>query len=269
MIIEQTYNLLKTRYRDRISGLSITDVRIGQSFTALKLSDNSYGISATFEDTSSGCDKNSRDFGIFTPLRIKGQNVSDLFETDKETGIILTLKVAALNAISSVLISENNYKIINNCDPIDLIDLSGAKKITIVGAFQSYIRKLSATKHKLHILELDVNKLADDHKKYFIPAEDYRKVIPDSDIIIITGLTLVNKTIDQLLSSADEKSQIIVTGPSSSIIPDVLFMNKVDIVGSIRITDPVKLIDCISEAGAGYHLYHYGCAEKICILKRK
>jgi uncharacterized protein len=266
MIIEQTYQFLKIKYKKSLENLSITDVRIGLCLTAVRLSDNSFGASATLIDDHPHCAKSNRDFGDFTPMNIKGQKVSNLFETEKESNTILTLKIAVLNAISSGIISTGNYKVIENYDPIELLDLSSPKTITIVGAFHSYIQKISATKNRLYVLELNEKALAPEQKQFYVPANEYKAVIPGSDIVIITGLTLVNKTIDSLLSAIDKKTQVIVTGPSSSIIPDILFENKVNIIGATRITKPEILFDAVSEGGTGYHLFKY-CAQKICILK--
>ncbi|MFA6404220.1 MAG: DUF364 domain-containing protein [Salinivirgaceae bacterium] len=188
-----------------------------------------------------------------------------MLETNKTSPVIDTLKIAVLNAISSQLISGSNYKVLENTDPIDLIDLSLKKTITIVGGFQTYIQKIAETPNKLYVLELNESALSEDQKQFYIPANDYEKVLPISDIVIITGLTLVNNTIDGLLSSIKPNTQVIVTGPSSSIIPDILFRNKVTIIGATQITDPDMLFTIVSEAGAGFHLFKY-CAQKICII---
>jgi uncharacterized protein (DUF4213/DUF364 family) len=211
------------------------------------------------------CDKKNRDYGDFSPLKIIGQNVINLFETNKNSRLIDTLKIAVLNAISSKLITTSEYKIIENSDPIELIDLHSNKTITVVGAFQTYIQKISENNNKLYVLELNENMISEEHKKYYIPAEKYPDILPSSDIVIITGLTLVNNTIDGLLASVSPHTQVIVTGPSSSIIPDVLFENKVSIIGATRITDPDLLFSIVGEAGAGFHLFRY-CAQKISIL---
>ncbi len=266
MIIEQTLDLLKSKYWDKIEELTIADVRIGLFLTAVRLSDGSCGTSATFVDNYPHCTKSKRDFGDFTPLKIRGQRVCDLFETEKESNTITTLKIAVLNAISSNIISSGNYKILENCDPVDLLDLSTKKTITIVGAFQSYIRRISETENRLYVLELNENALNEEQQQFYIPANDYNKVFPDSDIIIITGLTLVNNTIDNLLAAVPEKAVVIVTGPSGSVIPDILFANKVNIIGATRITKPDILFDVIGEAGSGFHLFEY-CAQKICIIR--
>jgi uncharacterized protein (DUF4213/DUF364 family) len=268
MILEETYTLLKTKYQDQIENLTLSDVRIGILLSAVLLSDGSCGVSSTVIDTHSHCNKKSRDFGAFSPLNIKGQNVMALFEADKKSSLTDTLKIAVLNAISSKLLSTSGYNIIENSDPIDLIDLSRNKTITVVGGFQTYIQKISETNNKLYVLELNENALSEEQKQFYLPANQYTNILPVSDIVIITGLTLVNNTIDGLLSSISPKTQVLVTGPSSSIIPDVLFKNKVNIIGATRITDPDLLFSVVGEAGAGFHLFKY-CAQKISILNEK
>jgi len=265
MILEETYVLLRTRYKNQIENLTISDVRIGVLLSAVVLSDGSCGVSSSVTDSHSFCDKKNRDFGDFSPLKIKGKKVIDLLETDKKSNAIDSLKIAVLNAISSKLLATSDYNIIDNCDPIDLINLSSNKTITIVGGFQTYIQRISGTNNKLYVLELNENALSEEQKQFYVPAEQYAKILPASDIVIITGLTLVNNTIEGLLSSISPDTHVIVTGPSSSIIPDILFENKVNIIGATRITDPDLLLSVAGEAGAGFHLFKY-CASKICIL---
>ena len=265
MILDETYEFLKTGCKVQIENLKIEEVRIGAHLSAVKLSDSSYGAVSTLADNQHHQPKEERDFGDFTPTKITGQNVSYLFETEKKSNIIDTLRIAVLNAISSKLISSGKYNVIENTDPIDLIDLNQKRTITIVGAFQSYIRKISATDNQLYVLELNKNALREEHKKYYVPAESYREILPESDIVIITGLTLVNNTIDGLLEAVSPGTKVIVTGHSSSLVPDILFKNKVNIIGATRIMNPDLLFSIVSEFGAGYHLFKY-CAQKICIV---
>jgi len=266
MIIEQTYFLLKSRYLNHFEGLTISEVRIGTYLTAVRLSDASIGLSATLKDGQPFCEKSSRDFGDFTPLKIKGQRVMNILESGKESDTMLSLKMAILNAISSKLISSGNYNIIEDKDPIQLVDLGSRKTITVVGAFHSYIRKISETENKLFVLEMNEMALPEVYKKFFVPAREFKSILPSSDIVIITGQTLVNTTIDELLDAICPGTQVIVTGPSSSILPDILFDYKVTIIGAVRITKPDIMFDIVSEGGTGFHLFEY-CAQKICIIK--
>ena len=265
MILDETYDLLRTKYNTDANNLVISDVRIGVFLTAVLLSDGSTGVASTNNDALSNPYIKERDFGKFSPSKIKGQKVIELFNKSSNLKIIDTLKVAELNALSSQIISKNNYRIIEGTDPIDLIDLTHSKTISIVGAFQSYIKKVAATKNKLYVLELDENALNEDQKQFYIPADKYSEILPRSDIIIITGLTLVNNTIDKLLATISPAAKVIVTGPSSSMIPDILFKKGVNTVGGTRITNAELLFNLVSEAGTGFHLFKY-CAEKYCIV---
>ncbi len=268
MVLEKTYDLLKTTYKSHIKDLTIADVRIGVFLTAVILSDGSCGTASTVVDANLNCARADRDFGEFTPGKIIGRKVIDLLETHKDLNLLVSLKLAVVNAISSKIIESFEYNIIENTDPIELVDLTSHKTITIVGAFQSYIRRIAATSNKLYVLELNENALNADQKQFYVPANEYLRVLPISDVVIITGLTLANNTIDGLLASIPASALVIVTGPSGNVIPDVLFENKVKIIGATRITDPKLLMNIVGEAGTGYHLFQY-CAQKICIVNEK
>ncbi|HPA87504.1 MAG TPA: DUF364 domain-containing protein [Bacteroidales bacterium] len=266
MIIDRTCDLIKTRFGNELESLTITDAAAGMYLTAVKLSDGSTGTSSVVRDDSPVCARHTRDFGAFTPLKITGRKVLDLLSTEKKSALISSLKTAVLNAFSSRIISSGAYRILENCDPVELLDLNLHKTITVVGAFQSYIRKISMTGNRLLVLEMNENALADEQKKFYVPHDEYKKILPQSDIVIITGQTLVNDTIDDILEAVKPGSQVIVTGPSSGILPDILFKNKVSVVGTVRITKPDILFSIVREGGTGYHLFEY-CAQKICILR--
>lgn len=266
MITQKTYEYLTSHMPLRLDELYIADVVVGMFLSAVQLSDRSYGVASTIEPSEIFCPKKNRDYGDFTPTKIKGKSVANLFSTEKESNIISTLKVAVLNAISSRLIK--NYTILENKDPYELLDLSQPKTVTIVGAFQSYIKKFANTKHTLHVLELNQDALNEDQKSYFVPAEDYKKVLPISDIVIITGLTIVNNTIEDLLTVIPETTEVIITGPSSSMIPDLLFEKNVNYIGAVRVTNGEALFEVVGQGGHGYHLFQY-CAEKICIVNKR
>lgn len=265
MIIEQTYTLLKNQHAEVLNTLTISDVCVGVHLTAVKLSDSNCGIASTANHSPLPTAKKNRDFGPFTPSKIKGQRVTDLFEADHKSPFTQTLQMAVLNALSARI--PGNYRVLDNTDPLDLIDLDRPQSVALVGAFQSYMRKIAQTSCRLRVLEFNPHCFPEGFEKYYVPAEDYRKILPDSDVVIITGLTLVNQTLDGLLEAVAPTAKVIVTGPSSSLLPDVLFERNVDIIGATRITDAEMLFNVVKEGGSGYHLFQY-CAQKICIVKK-
>ena len=267
MILDETITVLKKQYSQYIENLAIADVRVGLFMTAVRLSDGSAGVSGTLtpQNDEIHCKKENRDFGDFTPNKITGEKAIELLETTKKGSLIDTLKVAVLNAVSSGILENSDYTILRNTDPIDLIDLKTPQTITIVGAFQSYIRRISQTNNRLYVLELNEEALSEKDRKFYVPANEFPNILPVSDIVIITGLTLVNSTFERLLEAIKPGTQIIVTGPSSSFIPDILFAKGVKIIGAVKTINTDLMMKVVSEGGTGYHLFKY-CAEKICIL---
>ena len=266
MIINETYNFIRSANDDLFRNTTIDRVVIGIYFTAVKLSSGFAGMAKTEIDFRC-CNsyKHKRNFGDFSPGKIQGQKITDIFEKAESTDVINNVRLAVLNAVSAEMISYSKYNVIEDKDPIELLDLSQQKTICLVGAFQSYINKIAETKNKLFVLELNENAFDVNQKHFYVPAEKYAETFSKSDIIIITGATLANDTLDNLLESIPEHAQTILVGPSSSLVPDVLFEHKVDIIGSTRIYEAEQMFTIISEGGTGYHLFG-NCAKKICII---
>jgi uncharacterized protein (DUF4213/DUF364 family) len=61
-----------------------------------------------------------------------------------------------------------------------------------------------------------------------------------SDVVILTGSSLVNGTFAELLAYSRRARSVGLYGPSVGIIPDVLFEQGVDFVLSHRIRDPER-----------------------------
>ncbi len=264
MIIDKAISFLRNAKDSNWDQVVFEDVRIGPYLTALKLSDGSAGVATTIQGAMKSCRKDQRRFGPFSPGRIRGSKVANLFDDPNDESIIESLKMATLNALSSGWTLQGGYKIHRNTDPIDILPLNQNKKIVLIGAFQSYIRKIRETQNELLVLELQESALFEDQKHLFVPAEEAKQVLPDADIVIMTGMTMVNHTFEGLLEHLSEKQTVVVTGPSSNIVPQVLFEHKVSMIGATMITDADRLLQLAGEAGAGYHLFHY-CAEKITV----
>lgn len=265
MIVDQTYSILRDKCREFIDSLTVEDLRIGIWITAVRLSDGTTGTSATLPDVQEAVSGGTRDFGDLTPLHIRGRKVRELLESGKQTGIVRSAGMAVLSALSSRFFSSEHYNIVEDCDPVDFAVTGAGKYITLVGAFHSYIRKLSLTGSVLKVLELNEEAVPLEFRGCYVPASEYRKVISESDTLIISGQTLINSTISGLLDAARPSTRIIVSGLSGNIIPDILFSKGVNILGALRISDPELLFRLAAEGGTGYHLFQY-CAKKICIL---
>lgn len=266
MIIEETFEVIKARYGQRMNTVTIENLVAGIYLTSVKLSSGYSGLASNDLNSPDSCTHSrSRGFGDFTPGKFKGQRVADLFAIPDPSCFIRTVQLAVMNALSAELLGESPYRIIENLDPIELINLSEAKQVCVVGAFLSYIKKIADSNSALKIIELNQSAIPEEYRQYFVPVQLAKDVLLKSDVIIITGSSLANNTLDELLEIIPRKSRVMLVGPTSGLIPDVLFARGVDVIGATRITDGDTMQELVAEGAAGFHLFN-SCAMKICLV---
>ncbi len=266
MILDETFEIIKSGYGGKFNDITIEKLVAGIYLTAIKLSNGYCGLASNETDSLDSCTHNRyRGFGSFTPGNFTGQKVADLFEVADPPCLVRTIQLAAMNALSAGLVNRQDYNIIENTDPIALIDLKHRQQICVVGAFLSYINKIAKSNSALKIIELNENAVPENFRRYYVPPENSEAVIAQSDIVIITGASLANDTLDRLLEIIPKDTKVILVGPTSGLLPDVLFAKGVNIMGSTRITDAGKMFELVAEGAAGFHLFNY-CATKICIV---
>jgi len=266
MILDETLGVIKARYGIRFNTFSIEKLVAGIYFTAVKLSNGYSGMAYTVPDSDDCYTKNrNRGFGAFTPGNFKGQKIADLFTHPDQSCFIKTVQLAVINALSAELLTEPEYRIIENTDPFDLLDLQVSKQVCVVGAFISYLKKTVELNCHLKIIELNEDAVPGEYKQYMVPAGLAEKALVQSDIVIITGSSLANHTLDKLLDIIPATTQVLLVGPTSSILPDILFNRGVNLIGATRVTDSEKTFQLIAEGASGFHLFK-SCAIKICLV---
>jgi uncharacterized protein (DUF4213/DUF364 family) len=117
------------------------------------------------------------------------------------------------------------------------------------------------------VLEKDPSTLKPHEMPYFREAERAPEVVPEADVLIITGTTLANDTLGDLIALAKPSARIVVVGPTVTMIPDAFFERGCHILGGIKVTDADAFLDILSEGGSGYHFFGKS-ATKITLRKR-
>ncbi len=148
--------------------------------------------------------------------------------------------VAAIN--SMVPLSENCE---NNAVDI-ILDMAKDKNIVMVGAFP-FSEKIRRIAKQLWVLELDQELIDPDGG--VIPSSASEYVIPESDIVVITGSAVVNKSIERLLAlSSEANAYTIVMGPSTPM-SNVLFDYGADLIAGVRVLKPEAIMRKLSQSG--------------------
>ena len=140
-------------------------------------------------------------------------------------------------AINSVLEVD-----LNRCQSINaaeiLYEKGKNKKVVVVGHFP-FVNKLREITKDLWVIERKP-------QSGDIPASEAKRVIPQADVIAITGTALINETMGELLSWCPKESIVMVLGATTPLSP-VWFDYGVDLVSGTRVTDPELVLRFVSE----------------------
>jgi uncharacterized protein len=87
-----------------------------------------------------------------------------------------------------------------------------------------------------------------------LPAEAAREIIPQADIVAITGTTLINKTFDELIPLCRPDALVLVLGPTTPLSP-ILFDYGVHLVSGSIVEDIPSVLAAVSQ-GANFRQVH-------------
>lgn len=142
-------------------------------------------------------------------------------------------------AINSLIIPDPSKLILGSGSDITTEKARGAT-VVMVGHF-SFAERIRAIAKSFSILELSPEE-GDLH------ASEAHKVIPGSDLLIITGTTLVNHTFEELVGLA-KGAYIVLLGPTT-ILSEKLFDYGVDAICGVMVTDPEETVQHLSQGGS-------------------
>jgi uncharacterized protein len=112
------------------------------------------------------------------------------------------------------------------------------RKVTVVGHF----RDLEPIKEICELTILERKPQAGDLPD---PACEY--VLPGQDIVVITAVTLINKTLPRLLQLA-KGARIVLTGPTTPLTP-ILYDFGIEMLAGLVVEDETQVLRTVQEGG--------------------
>ncbi len=141
----------------------------------------------------------------------------------------------------------------------DYIAQAGAgKNVAVVGHFP-FVDWLKDSAANLWVLELEP-------REGDLPASAAPEIIPQADLVAITGTTLINNTFLGLVELCSPDARVVLIGPSSPLSP-VLFDHGVDIISGTVVADPHKALLGISQGSSLSQLRSEGCIQLVTMKK--
>jgi uncharacterized protein (DUF4213/DUF364 family) len=148
-----------------------------------------------------------------------------------------SIGMAALNALLEV--DESRCVELNAREVI--LERGAGKRVAIVGHFP-FVEQVRRAASNCWVLELDP-------RPGDLPAEQAAQVLPQADLVALTGTSLINHTFDRLVSLCRPDAYIIMLGGSTPLAP-VLFDWGVDALSGTRVVDVPAVLSAVSQGAS-------------------
>ncbi len=187
------------------------------------------GLSSTFREEGPSHDRGVRDVGNLTQ-----KTALELVEYAKSESLLeASIGMATINSLididESKCIEKNAFEII--------LERGQGKNVAIVGHFP-WIPKLREKVKNFWVLEQRL-------REGDLPAKEADRILPQCDVVGITGTSFINHTVEGLLNLC-KNAYVVLVGPTSPL-SSVLFEYGIDAICGSKIIDPDQLIRSISE----------------------
>lgn len=240
--------------------LTIERAVMGIFFTGVKLSNGAGGLCATpikSVPEAVCCPSSAKAMPI--PGKIAGRRaVEVLDDLYRQQDLRRALAIATLNALVETLWMRDGPPAdadVLEGDAFDALHIEPGNRVVLVGAFPPYMRELRRRGQPFHVLELDMSTLKPEELPFYVPPERADEVLPQADIFVTTGTTLINGSLDDLLQQLRPGAQAAVIGPTATLVWGPYARRGVTVVGGTRVLDPDGLLDLLAEGGSGYHFF--------------
>ena len=144
-----------------------------------------------------------------------------------------SIGMAAINSLIDIDEARCDRK-----NALDVLALKGrGKNVAIVGRFP-WIPKLRTVARTLWVIE-------QSPQEGELPAEAAEELLPQADVVGLTGTSFINHTVESLLDLS-RNSFVVIVGPTTPLSP-VLFDYGVDMLAGVKVVEPDKTIRSINQ----------------------
>jgi uncharacterized protein (DUF4213/DUF364 family) len=150
----------------------------------------------------------------------------------------LTMRSVGLATINALLPRLQQTWIEENAEDV-IAKFGSDKTVVLVGHFP-FIPRLRRRVQKLIVLERKPS--SSD-----LPDSAAKDVIPAADVVAITGMTLLNHSLNALLGLCPPHARVILLGPSTPLSP-IMFEFGIDLLCGSIVMDIDAVLDAVEQA---------------------
>lgn len=235
MIIDELLGLIEKR-RGQLENFKLSGVCVSLCYTAVMLDNGYVGLCHTpTEDIAHTHWGRRRDF--YGSNALEAAQLANSFDM-----IERAVGIATLNALSQHLMDFESYERQFEADIFDVIDVKKDDSVAVVGYIRPLVGKLRPKVREVHVFERNLQLRGDA-----LPDAFADSILPKADVVIISGSSLTNGTIDKLLELSKNARFVAVAGPSAGTLPEPFLERGVRVIAGVRAKDEAVL-NAVAEA---------------------
>jgi uncharacterized protein (DUF4213/DUF364 family) len=222
---------------------TISDVRIGLGYTAVKIDSGHAGVAWT-PNSSAACCTHFDKAGTLV-----GRPVKELLTmlADEKSALARTVGLAAANA----LLAAQPPSPTSREEVISTLNVTPDDRVVMVGYFGPVIAQLRKIGCRLDILELN------SHHGDTLPPEKAGDALSGCTVAVITGTSLINGTFEEIIAGLGQPRAAVLLGPSSPLCGDIFQGTKITHVAGSRVRDTDAVLRVVSEGGGTMLMKRY------------
>lgn len=250
-------------------GLRVARAVLGVFFTGVQLDNGVGGLCATpIKSVPEAVCCPSSAQAMPVPGKIAGRGAAELLQDlYRPQDLRRALAIATLNALAETLWRRDGpppgARVVEG-DAFDALAIAPGQRVVLVGAFAPYMRTLRRAGQPFQVLELDPATLKPEELPFYVHAERAPEIVAHADVLIATGTTLVNGSLDGLLQCLRPGAQAAIVGPTATLWPGPFARRGATVVGGTRVQEAGALLDLLAEGGSGYHFFGKS-VERVCL----
>lgn len=232
---------------DSAQGRVVSRVLIGSGFIVVQLDDSSMGLCANIRHDPDGSCTVYQMAGT-----LAGSKAIDLLALSKKTDPISRgLALATVNALASAL----DTPVMG--DLFDRIAIESGDRVVMVGFIEPVAAMLKGKGCDVAVFE--------DRKRMhplMLPRHEMPDRVRSADIMVLTGTTIVNGSIADILALPHKARIVMLMGPSTPMMPSVFTGTGVTYLAGSSVVDPDRAFTVVMEGGGTRHLQKSGAITK-------
>ncbi len=255
MIIDKVLEAAAPYLRER----TVKDLVIGLALTAVELDNGNIGVSYTLtEHLPPGCSAFSFGQDVIGKDAAEVAGLAKRGTDDAQRGVGMAVLTAASRSqdLADIETLKSSFG----------VEILPTDTVGMIGFIPSIAARFPKESKNLIIFDIAVSEFGKEIENVY-PMEEQVKRLPECDVVILTGTTMINHTIDNLLKICSNARDIVMVGSSTPMFPGAFRDTNIKtLAGSWWSNDnKEELFKIISTAGGINYLHKFMIKKAVAV----